>query len=320
VEDSDNTNTQLDSLFKQAKESKPVMDINEVRNIIAAVPAPASISKKSNNLKYIILLGLLLISSGLFLYLNKDTAENVTSAQITNETTQPNVIIETPTDNHSNIQQPIEQSKDELAEAPTANAEDVINPTTKNTDAEVKTENTDKNIEKPNKTNAQPILPEALSTKTSIITGSDMEVTLNENGNNIKMKVNTNNAVKELVINGKSISENDFGKYKNYIEQGIKIAGTERMSKEVAEPNTKTAEEQKRDEINTNLFNAITEQLKKDKLVTDSKYSFKLSAAEMLIDGKALPQVTQAKYLKLFETTSGRSIGNATFKFEHGLK
>jgi hypothetical protein len=325
VEEPDKINSKLDTLIKSARESKPVMDLTEVRNLIASAPVSVTAPKQNNALKYLMFLGLFLAVTGSYFLLTNSKTE---TEMVGNTDNHSNVVTNptTPTVQASEVEQnALDNSVTEEVENAKSNQlpnETVANDlpvTTKNNDAAsaaVKNKPTTEN----NTVVADLPSEKLIGNKTSIVTGSDMEVTLNDGGNKINMKVKNDNTVKELTVNGKRIAESDFAKYKNYTDQGIKVAAAERIQGDDVDVNIKTAEEQRRDEINTSLFNAFTNQLKKDKLVSDTKYSFKLNATEMVIDGKAMPQTTQAKYLKLFETTSGRSIGNSTFKFEHGVK
>ena len=132
------------------------------------------------------------------------------------------------------------------------------------------------------------------------------------------MKLNDDD-VKELNINGKAIASSDYPKYKDLIEKGKKMMDTEKSKNPSTAANAKTPEEQKRDEINTRLFTAFTDQLKKDKLINEDKYSFKLTSSELLIDGKPQPDAVRQKYIDLFKSTAGRDLGAATFKFDHGM-
>lgn len=317
----------LDELFEKARSSKPVMDAGEIRNLISTTPF-ASLDnvnpKKSNTSLYFMLIGfaLVLTIGGIWYTYSGDPVivnnENTLPTNV-NATTEKNDL--NANINQSEIEEnnaePIVNSNENIAES----TENVTTPETKvekhpindAAKTEVK-ENTSENA-------APKVVTPTASNKTSIVRGSDMEIKISDAGKDITMKVNQDNTVNDLTINGKEIAAEDYKKYKSYVDQGVKIAMDDRANKpDASVPVAKTAEEQKRDDLNTRLFNVFSEQLKKDKLISADKFSFKLTSSEMFIDGKSLPLATQRKYLELFKNTAGRELGGTTFKFEHGLK
>ncbi len=320
----------LDELFEKARSSKPVMDVEEIRNLISTTPFATLDNvnpKKSNMSMYFMLIGFaLVLTAGGIWYANTDEAVIVSS-----DTTLPTQISNAPENNELNTNKNESANDQNNAEAIVNNNdntaeihenENVITPETKVEKHPIKEESSTEVKEKVVESAAPKVVVAApASNKTSIVRGSDMEIKLSDAGKDITMKVNQDNTVNALTINGKEVAAADYKKYKNYVDQGVKIAMDDRANKsDVNVPAAKSAEEQKRDDLNTRLFNVFSDQLKKDKLINAEKFSFKLTSSEMFIDGKSLPLATQKKYLDLFKNTAGRELGGTTFKFEHGLK
>lgn len=322
----------LDELFEKARSSKPVMDADEIRNLISTAPFATldnANPQKSNKGLYLLLAGLMLVATvGGIWYMLVDTPSVVKTNSLANNVNENSQI---PATNELNVEK-AENKIDSSISEKTADSDESKNSVKENsseiasvtkTDATPLKEATPAVVSKENaieKSNPD-LGSNTSSNKTSIVRGSDMEVKITDAGKDITMKVKQDYSVDDLTINGSEIAESDYKKYKNYIDQGVKIAMDDRANKPDANvTSSKSLEDQKRDDLNTRLFNSFSEQLKKDKLINQEKFSFKLTSSEMQIDGKTLPAAVQKKYLDLFKTTAGRELGGATFKFEHGLK
>jgi hypothetical protein len=322
----------LDELFEKARLSKPVMDAEEIRNLISTAPFATldnTNPQKSNKNLYLLLAGVMFVAVvGSIWFMstqNPSAIEKSTEIAASSQIIQSQENTTLPSDEKaenkidSSIADKLPNSGESVDTKVDAN---VTADISKNEVAHVAPSPAPVVVkEKPvEKTVTEPVAVNA-SNKTSIVRGSDMEVKITDAGKDITMKVKQDYTVDNLTINGSEIAKTDYKKYTNYIDQGIKIARDDRNDKpETTIVSSKSAEDQKRDELNTKLFNTFSEQLKKDKLINADKFSFKLTTSEMQIDGKTLPASVQKKYLDLFKTTAGRELGGTTFKFEHGLK
>jgi len=329
VEDSKDINNRLDELFAKARTAKPVMGADEVRNLIAAAPVTASSqsgatkSTKGNTGLYMLLIGLtLVIASGFAWYFMKSDNDNVlpqTNGSVNSSTAAPSTNESQGNEQTNNNSNPTNGNNSTVSsETNDATAMNDANasPAKENVTSKepvAKTESVNAKAKTPEVEKAEPS-----KNKTIIVTGGDMKLKFHADDKEIEMSVK-DNVVGVMSVNGKTVSTSDYGKYKDIIEQGLKMAADEQAKNPTAPVSSKTPEEQKRDDINTKLFAAFTDQLKKDKLVDEEKYSFKLTSSEMLINGKAQPDAIRQKYLDLFKSTAGRDLGGTTFKFDHGL-
>ena len=322
----------LDELFEKARLSKPVMDAGEIRNLISTAPFATldnTNPQKSNKNLYLLLAGAMLVAtiSGVW-YLMPDASSDVKQNNIASTVIENSQVAAVADLNDEKAANKIDSSVSEKSvsneeSTNTVNEKALTAPSLSKADVTPLKESVPSAVIKESiseRNNPEPV-PTTSSNKTSIVRGSDMEVKITDAGKDITMKVKQDYSVNDLTINGKEIAESDYKKYRNYIDQGVKIAMDDRADKPAANvASSKTGEDQKRDDLNTRLFNTFSEQLKKDKLINQDKFSFKLTSAEIQIDGKPLPASVQKKYLELFRTTAGRELGGTTFKFEHGLK
>ena len=318
-------NNRLDELFAKARTDKPVMGVDEVRNLIATAPVTSTPAKtntpsKSNFSLYLILGGLAIfaVTAGIWYYLESDN-QQVSENKATSNTTISNeispAVSSTPQENTGSEMVAAENGeKSEVTEE--NDASELKNTVGDNTSDAAKS-----GIVKPSKDESkseEPAVPASSGNKTYLVTGGDFVVNFQTDDKTVKLKL-AEDEVKELNINGKAISASDYPKYKDLIDRGKKMMEAERLKNTTTASSTKTPEEQKRDDLNTRLFNAFTEQLKKDKLINEDKYSFKLTSSELLIDGKAQPDAVRQKYIDLFRSVTNRDLGGTTFKFDHGM-
>lgn len=322
----------LDELFEKARSSEPVMAADEIRHLISTAPFATldnANPQKSNKGLYLLLAGIMLVATvGGIWYMLTDTPSIVNQNSIAPNVNENSQI---PASKELNVEK-AENKIDSSISEKTAGIDENNNTVKQYTTEVASATKTDvaaineaapavvskENVNEKSNTN---LGTNTSSNKTSIVRGSDMEVKITDAGKDITMKVKQDYSVDDLTINGNEIAESDYKKYKNYIDQGVKIAMDDRANKPDANVTpSKSPEDQKRDDLNTRLFNSFSEQLKKDKLINQEKFSFKLTSSEMQIDGKTLPATVQKKYLDLFKTIAGRDLGGATFKFEHGLK
>ncbi|MEO8148137.1 MAG: hypothetical protein ABI723_10890 [Bacteroidia bacterium] len=323
MEEPKDINNSLDELFAKARSGKPVMGVDEVRNLIATAPVASASnsgnSAKSNSTLYMLLGGIAIIAitAGIWFYMKSD---NQPVAVSQTATVPSNVENNKPSNTSSEIDQQALQTNSSN-DAAVNNETSAGDNKQDNTDVPSKSNNELAVKSKPasaEKVNPAESNPDPSKTKTTLVTGGDFEVKFQTEDKVVKMKLKEEE-VKELNINGKVIADNEYPKYKDVIEQGKKMMAAEKLKNPSNASSAKTPEEQKRDEANTRLFNAFTDQLKKDKLINEDKYSFKLTSSELLIDGKPQPDAVRQKYLDLFKSTAGRDLGGTTFKFDHGM-
>lgn len=320
MENSKDINNRLDELFNKARTTKPVMEIEEVRSLIAAAPVSvsSSVAKSPKNTSRLLLLlvGFVLIVGigGGWFYFSNDKNDEIASTPVVNSNATNN----SNDAKNNNDQTELNNTTTEPENTDITKEESKL-PATNNENKQEET--VAEKTKEPAATTpkvAEPSNKDLSKNNTYIETAGEMNLVFHSlDDKEVKLKVK-DNAVKEMLVNGKAIPASDYGKYKDIVDAGLKIAAEDKAKNPVT-ASSKTPDEQKRDNVNTLLFTAFTDQLKQDKLINEEKYSFKLTPTEMLIDGKQQPDAMRQKYLDLFKTTAGKDL-SGTFKFDHGMK
>jgi hypothetical protein len=328
-----NTNPRLDELFREARNEKPVMSMDEAEKIIssgnytpAATPRGALIGM--NNL--IVVSGIIVSSFLAFMVLKVDRQDDyarfvprvdktvqsadVAKAQPAAEQLNNTEVAGASQNNSSepeqnlNVASLLSQPKDKPANHFIASSSNVIS-----TPSAVAPAKSEEAIASMKPADAD-VLPGEMNAKAVAEAAPNSELKVdynNEDGDKVHL-VLRGNEVSELSIADKKISPSDYNKYRKDIEMGRNI-----LTGKSAEVNVND------DDANSlKLVNFFDKELRNDNILTDEvNYIFELSSTRLLIGGKKQSKDVFKKYLHLYEAKTGNKIvETSVYKFEKGAK
>lgn len=143
----------------------------------------------------------------------------------------------------------------------------------------------------------------------------DFKVLFNKNNERVIIKFRET-SLQEVNVDGKAISQDEYSAYNDLIIQALEMARKKQSNKDA----NMSVEEKEYNKRNAALIETIETELFTDALVTDTNhYEFMMSNNKLFINGKVQSDDMFRKYKLLYEEKIGTSFAsNAIYKFKRG--
>jgi hypothetical protein len=292
-----NTSSKLEELFENARKQEPVMNLNEVSEVLKNPPAFQK-KKESNSYFWFgtfLLVGL--VAFGTFYFYKSDTrAEDKSDNALT-------VTTVTPSNSNTAPQKAPANKPNEIAAS--GNSTNAVSPAenSSNENKGVKNSAVPKEVApaKLGKTPSPAIEPSSKPGPSSThYEGISTISFLSDDNKKIKMVVTSLNEVQELKINDETISNDNYSSYKNIIDEGLKL----KKAKGGSESANNAASSEKQ-----NIMNAMLKQLTADGLVSSSgSFDFTLTGKEVILNSEKQSQETFDKCKQVYEKVTGEKL------------
>ena len=157
------------------------------------------------------------------------------------------------------------------------------------------------------KTNEKEVTITTTVTDSSIVSKTVFSINEIVNGKKVDLKVENGN-INSLIIDGKTIEQQDFGKYTDLTE-GI-LKNLPKSPEPPAPPAAPNAPNVGQSDVDEMMNKGIEEQMKKDGIFKEGnvKYEFDLTQDELTINGKVQSKEKLSKYLEIINKTTGKDI------------
>ena len=300
------TNKELNDLFNEARQEKPVMDFKEVDQVIkdgkyTPVGGSRGFHIGMNNL--IVICGIVVSSFLAYMALKVDHGDlgMAVDPAATNQNTQAAIIEQDNSSQVSNLNLTQENIKPAVEnKEPVLKASDRVqpkqNPNTLVASAEndviVAESENDEDVAAPASAN----MPRG-----------EYLITFNYAGQDVSMKL-VGDEVSEFFVDGHAIPAEQYGDFDDILAEG----------KNYLIGNT----HDKGGSSSLNLIKYFDEQLRGDKILDkEVQYKFELSSSQLIVNGGVQTDDLFKKYRGLYESKTGKTItAGSVYKFERGAK
>ena len=300
------TNKELNDLFNEARQEKPVMDFKEVDQVIkdgkyTPVGGSSGFHIGMNNL--IVICGIVVSSFLAYMALKVDHGDlgMAVDPAATNQNTQAAIIEQDNSSQVSNLNLTQENIKPAVEnKEPVLKASDRVqpkqNPNTLVASAEndviVAESENDEDVAAPASAN----MPRG-----------EYLITFNYAGQDVSMKL-VGDEVSEFFVDGHAIPAEQYGDFDDILAEG----------KNYLIGNT----HDKGGSSSLNLIKYFDEQLRGDKILDkEVQYKFELSSSQLIVNGGVQTDDLFKKYRGLYESKTGKTItAGSVYKFERGAK
>jgi hypothetical protein len=262
-------NKRMDEMFRKAREEKPLLNLDEVKNVLPANQPLIPHGKGLHfSISHVIIVSGIVISSGLaYMTIKKDKTDTAPKTENT-------------------IQLPVETSKENSLSnkisTPSSTPATPLNNAIASTDKKLISPPV---VDRHKKValNEEYTPSEKFTTTTNIT----------RDGKEFKVTIVGASKVVDIVINGVSIAPEEFGQYSEIVE----------IAKGAAEARIKEEGDKKF------LMNFFDKKLRTDKMLSDENhYIFQLTDKELLIDGTAQSDAMFEKYSRFFKEQTGKEV------------
>ena len=300
------TNKQLNDLFNEARQEKPVMNLKEVDQVIKEGKYTPSAGSRGfhigmNNL--IVVCGIVVSSFLAYMALKVDQGDlgnaiDPVATQQASETAvthQPAITLNTESVPATDAVNPAANQKE-----PALKSADRVQP--KQNPATLLASADNKVI--PSETKTDEIVETPVAAK---MPSGEYIITFNYTGQDISMKL-VGDEVSEFFVDGHSIPAEQYNDYEDIIAEG----------KNYLIGNTHSEE----GSSSLNLIKYFDAQLRADNILTNEvQYKFELSSSQLVVNDAVQTNEVFKKYKGLYESKTGKTITEgSSYKFERGAK
>jgi hypothetical protein len=313
------TNKQLNDLFNEARQEKPVMNLKEVDQIIKEGKYTPSAGSRGfhigmNNL--IVVCGIVVSSFLAYMALKVDhgdldvaanhaTVDQSAQTSQTSPTSQSTFNDQTSASNQSDLNKPqeVNSNADQLKKEPALKASDRVQPKQNPSTLLASADHGIAVSDVSEKDNDE----DAVTPVSAKMPSGEYVITFNYAGQDISMKL-VGDEVSELNVDGHEIPENQYGDFDDILAEG----------KNYLIGNTHSAD----GSSSLNLIKYFDGQLRADKILdSEVQYKFELSSSELIVNGEVQNNDVFKKYKGLYESKTGKTItAGSVYKFERGAK
>ena len=292
MDQSKNTSSKLDALFENARKEQPLMDLNEVSNLIKN-PSAYQKKKESNVMRWFgvfLLIGL--GASGMFFLINNNSSDDKKTGNA--------VAVSNP----SSIQASIPETDKTGETSVSANNNNLKNTAIESTLA-------GKNEKEKNATtgkSAEPVLSSE-NAKSNPVSGikhytGNATISFSSDNKKIKMTISPANEIEELLINEELIANESYKDYKSIIDEGLKL-----KNEKIKTGGGGSVEEQSLNAEKRTIMNEMMKELSSDGLITsDQPFDFTLTGQELILDKQKQSQETFERYKGVYEKVTGEKL------------
>ncbi|MEP7167771.1 MAG: hypothetical protein ABI855_00215 [Bacteroidota bacterium] len=281
-----NTSSKLDGLFENARKEQPLMDLNEVSNLIQN-PAAYQKKRESNVMRWFGVFLLIGLSAfGTFILLNNNADDNKkTVAAVAESKPVVETIKAASNDNAIETEVPAALENNSKENLISENSED-----------KKKTETVNPALT-PGKTKSNT----AVGTKHYV---GDATISFSSDNKKIKMTISPSNEIESLTVNDELISNESYKDYKNIIDEGLKLKNEKIKSgggSSVEEPSISAAKR--------TIMNEMLKELTTDGLISsDQPFDFTLTGQELILNNQKQSPETFEKYKDVYEKVTGEKL------------
>ncbi|MEO5569690.1 MAG: hypothetical protein ABIT08_08195 [Bacteroidia bacterium] len=306
-----NTSSKLEMLFENARKQEPVVNLNEVSELLKN-PAAHQKKKESNSWRWFGLFLLIGVTAFGAFYLN-------TNNSATEEKPETALVITTVTPSSNKATPPKAPASGKTNDLSAVADHNTNSAPTENILNENKEGN---NTASPNNVAPDDIAPRdapsSESGKNVLSTGKaetkhatvkhyegDATISfLSDDNKKIKMTVTPSNEVIGFKVNDEAIPNEKYSEYKNIIDEGLKLKNDQQKKSSGTVPVSDPAHASKR-----NLSSAIMNQLTADGLISGNEpFDFTLTGQEVILNNQKQTQETFEKFKQLYEKTAGEKL------------
>jgi hypothetical protein len=298
-----NISSKLDGLFDVARKQQPVMNLNEINDLIKNPSAHQK--RKAGALTWFgvfLLIGL--GAFGVSFLLNNNSSadtQSVNSIEVTSET-QP-VTNETQAEKNTIQASAAVAAKQDEASASAGKSD------SKNTASESSLANKDdiKNTASTDKSDHAVLAHGKSKSNAGTVSKhyeGDATITFLSDNKKVKMTITPTNEIEELKVNDQLISNESYKNYKNIIDEGLKL-----KNEKTKNEGGSNAEEQTLSAAKRNVMNAMIKELTSDGLISpDKSFDFTLTGQEIFLNNEKQSVETFEKYKGTYEKITGEKL------------